>query len=101
MKIESTLKKYKGFIELPDFLTIKQVRAFEDAYFGKETPDAEKSAFISVSVERLIPFLRDNVKEWKIDGMPVDIEEYPYKVLRWAAMSFILLWQDEINIPNE
>ena len=101
MKIESKLKNHKGHVILPDFLTLKQVRAFEDAYFGGEAIDADGAKFVSVSVERLLPFLMEHVKEWKLENVGDNPEEYPYKVLRWVAQQFVPLWQSEIDIPKE
>ena len=102
MKVESKLKNHKGYIILPDFLTLSQVRAFEDAFFGEQAVDKDTTLY-SVSVERMLPFILENVKEWHLEGVPDKPtgEEVRYKVVMWVSRQFNKLWQDELDIPNE
>ena len=101
MKVECKIKGHEGHIILPDFLTLNQVRAFERAFFGDEKIDTENT-LVSVSVERMMPFILENVKEWHLKGITEkpNADEVRYKVLLWVSRQFIPLWQEELDIPN-
>ena len=112
MKLESKLEKFPGYVILPDFMNIRQVRQFEDAYFGdlnELTKAPEARVFVSVSDERILPFILDFVKEWHIDGLPdkPKLEDIPmtpihvsHEFIQWIASALFTMWKGE-EVPNE
>ena len=103
MKLESKIKGFKGHVVVPDFLSLPQVRAFEDARFGKLMDD-NKPEMMSMSRERMLPFVLDFVQEWHLENVEATeekLKEIPYRVVNWLADEVYALWKTEVEVPNE
>jgi hypothetical protein len=111
MKHESKVKKFGGYIVLPEFLNIRQVRAFEDSLGSLDNSelDGEKRVWKSVEDEKRLPVLFAVVSEWHIEGVPEQptLETFPmtplgdaHDFIAWAYMLIRDLWIGEI-VPNE
>lgn len=72
MKSDSPVEHFPGYVELPEFLNILQLRKFQDAFFGdlNQIIERDKKVFLSVSDEKMLPVIFDIVKEWHIKGVP-------------------------------
>lgn len=94
-------------------MNILQVRAFEDAFFGDldEVSKTQKDArvFLSVSDERLLPFLLGFVTEWHIKNVPEKptLETFPQTPRRPAHDLIVAIsqgayeiWRGEAEVPN-
>jgi len=111
-KCESPVKEFSGYVILPDFLNVRQVRAFEDAYFGdpNEITQEGRRAFISVGDEKVLPVLLDIVREWHIEGLPEKptLEEIPmtpaeagHNLVKWLSGELYRMYTGEKQVPNE
>ena len=111
MRAESPVEKFSGYVILPDFLNILQVRAFEDAYFGdpNELNRKGKKVFLSVSDEKMLPVILSIVQEWHIEGQPEKptIETFVmspvsdgHEFVRWLGGLLYNLWKGETEVPN-
>ena len=111
MRVNVNSGKFVGHCELPDFLTLTQCRAFEDAYFGdpdKLNEDGSKKVWLSVNDEKMLPVLISIVKEWHIDNIPETPtpETFPgsprkhsSQIISQLASAVLKLWNGE-DIPN-
>ena len=92
-------------------MNVRQVRAFEDAYFGdpNEIPREGEKAYISVSDERMLPLLIDLVQEWHLEGVPDEptIETIPmtpakagHELVSWLSGELFKLYTGETEVPN-
>lgn len=114
VKIVSDVKGFQGYVITPDYMNIQQVRAFEDAFFGDlaklSEEEKDRRVFVSVSDERLIPFLLDFVTEWHIKNVPEEptLENFPQTPRRDAhaliseiSQGIFEMWRGEVEVPNE
>lgn len=108
---ESPVEQFPGHIILPDFLNVRQVRVFEDAYFGdpNEAKQKGKRVFISVEDERILPVILDIVQEWHLENMPEKptIETFPmtpvsvgHALISWISKELYKLYVGEVKDPN-
>ena len=111
MKCQSPVKKFPGYVVLPDFLNVFQVRAFEDAYFGDPNEAAREGekVYISVSDEKMLPIFVELIKEWHIDGIPENptVQEVPmtpakagHELVAWLSGELFKLYVGETEVPN-
>ena len=110
MRLEIEQGKYKGYVVLPDFLNIVQVRKFEDALGDpNDQPEENKRIWFSVSDSKRLPVILELVKEWHIDGLPEKptLETFPMTPLAEAHalvndlfMGVYRLWSGE-QVPND
>lgn len=111
MKKESPVKKFPGHVIMPDFLTMPQVRAFEDCLdgIGKLDYGNEDRIWVSVVSEKRLPVILDCVKEWHIEGVPEkpDLGSFPMtpavaanEFVGWLFGLIRELWIGEEESPN-
>lgn len=112
MKIDSPVKRFPGHVILPDFLNVRQVRTFEDAYFGDPNEAAEegKKVYISVSDEKMLPVILEIVNEWHLEGVPEkpSVDTIPmtpakdgHALVMWLSGELYKMYVGETDIPNE
>lgn len=110
MRHESELKRYPGHVILPEFLNIRQVRAFEDSLGLLDDGQVEgnKRVWKSVADERRLPVLIACVQEWHLDGIPEQptVETFPmtpvgdaHDLIEWLYLLVRDLWIGE-SVPN-
>ena len=110
MKFEPNNEKFKGYVELPEYLNIAQVRAFEDSLGDLNEGDeaGDKRVWISISDEKRLPVILLCVKEWHIEGVPEKptLETFPMTPLKDAHdlvdtifREISKLWMGE-TVPN-
>ena len=111
MKLESKVEKFPGYVVLPDFLNILQVRALEDSFgdINEERTEKDKRVWISVTDEKRLPVILQCVAEWHIEGLPdkPTIETFPMTPLQPAHEliaqiygGLTALWTGE-QVPND
>ena len=112
MKKESPVEKFPGHIILPDYLTLPQVRAFEDALDGLENIGKGKKTdrvWLSVIDEKRLPAILESVQEWHIEGIPekLTVDNFPMtpvseanKLINWVFQELRALWLGETEVPN-
>lgn len=105
-------KVFTGTIELPDYLNILQVRAFQDAYFGDPNalpPETGKKVYRSVEDLKILPVLLDIVLKWEIKRMPEKptLETFPmtpaadaHDFIAWVSGEVYKIFKGEAEIPN-
>lgn len=112
MKIDSPVKRFPGHVILPDFLNIRQVRAFEDALpdLNEAQADENKRVWFSVADEKRLPVLFMVVSEWHIEGVPEHptLDTFPmtplkdaHSLIEWIFAAVRDLWLGETTVPNE
>ena len=110
-KRESPIEEFSGHIVLPEFLNVRQVRAFEDAYFGDPNEHKKEGnrVYISVEDERMMPVILDVVKEWHLEGIPEkpSIETIPmtpattgHALISWLSGELYKMYTGEKRDPN-
>lgn len=106
----SPVEKFPGFVVLPDFLTLPQVIAFEDAIGQAE--ELKKGGTVRRSrLDQInLPVIFAIVKEWHVDGVPEtpDIESMPLTprvasatLIAWIWGEITRLYIGEKTVPNE
>lgn len=109
---QSPVTRFPGSVNLPDFLNIRQVRQFQDAFFGdpNELVEQDKKIFLSINDEKILPVLLEIVQAWHIDGVPANptVETFPatpvnpaHELIQWIAKEVLRLYIGEIEVPNE
>jgi len=111
MKKESPVKKFPGHVILPEFLTLPQVRLFEDAL---DLDDLETKAngkvWMSVIAEKRLPVIFACVDEWHIEGVPEnpELDTFPMtpivpagQLVDWLFSEINKVWIGEIESPKE
>lgn len=111
MKLESKVEKFPGYVELPDFFNILQVRKIEEVFDGTTDIEPNKNGTIWLGVvnEKRLPAVLDIVKEWHIEGVPDNptLETFPMTPINAAneltAQIFdaILQVYSGEQVPNE
>jgi hypothetical protein len=112
-RIDSPVAKFPGYVLLPDFLILPQVRTFEDALdtIDEIRKDAPKDSrvFISKLDAVYLPVILSIVAEWHIEGLPDKpmIESFPLTprkatadLIAWLVDEIRRMWIGEIEIPN-
>lgn len=109
MKHECKIERYKGYIELPDFLNIKQVRLFEDSLGDPDENELQgKSVWKGVNIEKRLPVVLGIVSEWHLEGIPEKptIDTFPAspvsdasELVTWIFSLIRNLWVGE-QVPN-
>lgn len=111
---ESPVKRFSGHVVLPDYLNIRQVRLFQDAFFGDPNEataqaDDNRKVYLSVNDEKVLPVLLQIVLEWRLKGVPEQptVETFPgtppkasHEVIDWLTREVLKLYQGETEIPN-
>jgi hypothetical protein len=96
MKKESPVDKFPGYVILPDFLTLPQVRSFEDAIgspnFDPDQIDKNEKVWLSVNAERRLPVIFDVVEEWHIEGQPEEPDIDTFKMTPIVAANDLVQW---------
>lgn len=113
---QSPVKRFPGHIVLPDFLNIRQVRMFQDAFYGDPNElqasdqEPDKKVFVSINDERLLPVLLELVQEWHIKKVPEKptVETFPatpvlacHELIQWVTLELYRLYLGEVDIPND
>ena len=109
MKVTIEAGRYKGHIILPDFLTIVQVRAFEDSFgdINQEEQDGGR-VWLSVSDADHLPAILSIVQEWHIENVPEKptFDTFPFSPVKDAHEmvvqifnAILNLWKGE-EVPN-
>jgi hypothetical protein len=114
MRLDSPVEKFPGYIILPDFLNIAQVREFEDtlpdpnAEFDDEGAAKKKRVWLGVLNENKLPVVLNVVREWHIEGIPEKptIDTFPmtpikaaHELISWIYNALRLIWIGE-EVPN-
>jgi len=108
-KIISPVEKFPGFVVLPEFMTLPQVIAFEDAI--KQAEELKEGGTVRRSrLDQInLPVIFAIVKEWHVDGVPEtpDTESMPLTprvasatLIAWIWGEITRLYIGEIEIPN-
>lgn len=79
MKVISTVSRWGGFIELPDYMTYQQLLAWENAINATKTKEGDKEPTTIEFYGALLPTAIGLVKEWHIEKLPeiVTVENIP------------------------
>lgn len=117
MKYTVVSDVFSGFVVLPDYMNIRQVRQFEDAFFGdidklqkQAEEEEERRIFLSVNDEKMLPVLLDFIQEWHLRGIPEkpELETFPqtpraqaHALVSELSQTLYGIWKGEIEIPNE
>jgi hypothetical protein len=114
MKLEIRNKRFSGYVILPEFLNLLQVRAFEDS-LGDPNDEIDenmrnKRVWVSVADEKRLPVILQIVKEWHITGVPENptIDNFPmtpisdsHALISEIYAGIYKLWIGESLVPNE
>ena len=112
MKCDSPVKKFPGYVVLPEYLNLRQVRRVESALDGLadiKQPEGGKTLWFGVIEENRLPVVLECVQEWHIEGIPEKptIETFPLTpasdaadLLRWLFEQIRNIWIGETEIPN-
>lgn len=111
MKSNSPVEKFPGYIVLPDYLILPQVRTFENALSGLENiPQNDGFIRFGVLDEHRLPVVLECVQEWHIEGVPENptVDTFPLTpkraasdLLKWAFEEVSKVYIGEIEVPNE
>lgn len=127
--LESPVKKWPGTVVIPDFLTIPQAIAWEDALedarsllpdiefeykedgsldFSKFTLEHYKFMGISQSLKyenKMLPGIKACVESWNLTGF--DVNNFPatprqarVDLFTWLISEIMALYRDETEVPN-
>ena len=110
MRFDSTVGKFPGYVILPDFLNLPQVRKFEDALIAtQEIYGSEKTSTYGILDEKQLPAILECVVEWHIEGIPDKPNEVTFPLTPKKAASELVrlifsrlldIYTGEIEIPN-
>lgn len=114
MRHESPNKRFTGYIVLPDFWNIQQLRAFESALpkTRNDSPpdDTKRIIWKGENIEQRLPALIACVSEWHIAGVPEKptLETFPVTpiadagaLVDWIFELLQDIWLGETVVPNE
>jgi len=110
VKLESTVEKFPGYVILPTYLNIYQVREFEDSLgdVNQEPLDEDRRVWISTFDEKRLPVVLSVVQEWHIEGVPEKptLETFPmtpqvaaHELVTQLFNAVYRLWIGE-TVPN-
>ena len=113
MRIESPVKRFPGYVILPEYLTVPQVRAITTALGDPiKTDEGDKYQALTFAVktdEIRLPAVIACISEWHLAGIPEHpaLDNFPmspmssvHKLLDVLLAEIIKLWQGEDDLPN-
>jgi len=116
MKKDSPVERFPGHVILPEYLTLSQVRAFEDVldsvrdrFAVDDSEESEKIVWLSVVSEERLPVILMCVNEWHIEGVPdkPTIDIFPMTpvanandLVKWLFDLIRELWIGDYEVPN-
>jgi len=115
MRFESPSKRFPGHVILPDYLNIRQVKAFEQSLLSPEKlqealENPEKLVPVSIGLERRLPAVLECVSEWNLQGVPPkpNIETFPASppeevanLIQAIHSELNNIYRGETALPNE
>lgn len=110
MKIESPVKKFPGYVVLPEYLTVPQVKAITNALDDPNEPPKVGKVWAVVNQEKRLPAILACVSEWHLAGVPEkpELETFPASpaksagnLIAWLFEEVNKLWLAEEEVPNE
>ena len=111
---DSPVARFPGYIELPEWWNIAQLRAFEQTLpvnraNGKIEQDTDKIVWRGYGIEQRPPALLHCGIQWHIQGVPEEptLESFPVTpigdagdLIDCAYNLLIELWSGEIRVPK-
>lgn len=86
--------KFKGYVELPEFMNLEQVRQFEESLtiVDKKKQEGVKTVELTAPDEKRLPVLLSVVTEWHIENIPEKptLKTFP---MTPAPLSHALVWE--------
>jgi len=102
MKLESKVDKFPGYVELPEYLNLLQVRKIEEVFDGTTDiePNSNGTIWLGVVNEKRLPAVLFIVKEWHIEGVPENptLETFPMSPIQPANELTLQIFQEIIQI---
>lgn len=110
MRIESPLKKFPGYVVLPEYLTVPQVQVISPLMGDpNKMSDTEPKEWIWDSDIKTLPAILACVSEWHLVGVPDQptLDSFPmspkksvHALVMWLWAEIFKLWNAEDEIPN-
>lgn len=109
MKLESPVKRFPGYVVLPEYLTIPQVQAITKALGDPNEIPGGKLVWQADADVKNVPVVLACISEWHLSGVPENptVETFPmsprksaHDLIQWLAGAVMKLWDAEEEIPN-
>ena len=105
MRVESTVKRWGGFLILPEYMTYQQLLAWENAINATKVKEGGKEPTTIEFYGALLPVAISLVTEWHIEKLPeiVTVENIPgsLALVGWLVESVTKLFNETNEIdPN-